>query len=133
VAGELRKHDGIDLHASIEALTRQLPGPEFSVEIAEDARVGSVQAAEALLRCAQEAITNAVRHGRPRHVAIHCARRGGAVELSVRDDGALHPDLRFGNGLTGMRERLEALGGCLRVAPADGRGVELIAQLPGGR
>lgn len=132
VVGELRKHDGIDLRAALEALTRQIPGPRFVIEVEPAARVDAVQHAETLLRCAQEAITNALRHGRPSEITVWCGRRGGAIELHVRDDGATHPQIRFGNGLTGMRERLEELGGQLRVAPAPGRGVELVASVPAG-
>lgn len=130
VVGELRKHDGVDLRAALETLARQVPGPRFRIEVADDARVHTVQAAETLLRCAQEGITNALRHGHPGEIAVWCGRRDGALELHVRDDGASAPKLAFGNGLTGMRERLAALGGTLRVTPAPGRGVELIASLP---
>ncbi len=130
VVGELRKYDGVDLGAALETLTRQIPGPRFHIEIAEGARIGAVQAAESLLRCAQEGITNALRHGHPSEIRISCARHGGQVELRVTDNGAAHPHIAFGNGLTGMRERLEALGGQLRVMPAPERGVELIASLP---
>ncbi len=130
VVGELRKHDGVDLRAALETLARQIPGPRFRIEVANDARVHTVQAAETLLRCAQEGITNALRHGHPGEITVWCGRRDGALELRVRDDGAAAPKLAFGNGLTGMRERLAALGGTLRVTPAPGRGVELIASLP---
>ena len=132
VVTELRKHDGVDLRAAIEALTRQVPGPRFRIEIAGNARVDAVPAAEALLRCAQEGITNALRHANPSEIAIWCGRSNGGVQLRVRDNGAVHPVIRFGNGLTGMRERLMALGGTLQVTPAPGRGVELIASLPDG-
>jgi signal transduction histidine kinase len=100
------------------------------IDLADDARAGSVHTAEALLRCAQEGITNALRHGRPTAITVACRRNGASVELSVRDDGSAAPHIRFGNGLTGMRERIEGAGGRLRVGPAEGRGVELVASLP---
>ena len=133
VVSELRKHDGVDLRAALDAMTQQIPGPSFEVDIADDARVESVQTAQALLRCAQEGITNALRHGRPSRIVIECRRRDGAFELRVRDDGSRGPSIRFGNGLNGMQERLEVLGGTLRVVPAAGRGVELVANVPASR
>jgi signal transduction histidine kinase len=132
VVGALRNHDGIDLRAALEVLTRQIPGPRFRIEVEPEARVDAVQLAETLLRCAQEGITNALRHGRPSEITVWCGRRDGAIELHVRDDGAAQPQIQFGHGLTGMRERLEALGGSLRVTPASDRGVELIARVPAG-
>ena len=134
VVGALRKHDGIDLRVALEALTQQIPGPRFSIEVEPEARVDALQLAETLLRCAQEGITNALRHGRPRQISIWCGRRDGAIELHLRDDGASRPQIRFGHGLTGMRERLESLGGSLQVSPAADRGVQLVASVPiGGR
>jgi signal transduction histidine kinase len=130
VVGELRRHDGIDLRAAIEALVAHIPGPRFVIDIADDARAGSVHTAEALLRCAQEGITNALRHGRPTTITIACRRHAASVELYVRDDGSAAPHIRFGNGLTGMRERIEGAGGRLEVRPAEARGVELVASLP---
>jgi signal transduction histidine kinase len=130
VVGELRRHDGIELRAALEALTRQIPGPRFRIDV--EARIENVPLAETLLRCAQEGITNALRHGRPSEITIWCGRRDGVIELHVRDNGAMQPQIRFGNGLTGMRERLESLGGSLRVAPAAERGVELVASVPVG-
>jgi signal transduction histidine kinase len=128
VVGELRRHEGIDLRSALETLARQIPGPHFLIEV--EARIDNVPLAETLLRCAQEGITNALRHGRPTEIAIRCGRRGDSIELLVRDDGAAQPQIRFGNGLTGMQERLEALGGSLRVVPAPRRGVELVASVP---
>lgn len=132
VVGALRRHDGIDLHGALQTLTARIPGPRFCIDVADDARPGSVAAAETLLRCAQEAITNALRHGHPREIAIVCRRESGGVTLRVLDDGAQAPELTFGNGLTGMRERLQQLGGTLHVAARAPRGVELVARLPAG-
>ncbi len=130
VVSQLRQHDGIELRAALEALVRPIPGPRFELQVDEEARPSSVQAAETLLRCAQESITNALRHGQPRLISLDCRRVDGHIQLCVRDDGSSRPSLVAGNGLTGMRERLEALGGQLRVTAHDERGVELIARLP---
>ena len=52
------------------------------------------------------------------------------VTLSARDDGRGAAIFRGGNGLTGMRERLETLGGRLELHPNPGRGFVLTATLP---
>jgi signal transduction histidine kinase len=130
VVSELRRYDGIDLPAAIDTLTRQIPGTRFVVRIDPQLRVAEVQAAEILLRCAQEGITNALRHGRASEIQIDCARVGERLELRIRNDGAPLRTPQFGNGLTGMRERLSAAGGELRLQAGPQGGAELIAALP---
>ncbi|MFF5288816.1 HAMP domain-containing sensor histidine kinase [Paractinoplanes globisporus] len=97
--------------------------------------VGLDPAAEpALLRVAQEALANAVKHARPSTVVVRLADAGGGrIELSVRDDGAgFDPDRaadRHGMGLGLMRERVAELGGELRVESAPDRGTTVRATL----
>ncbi len=130
VVSELRKGDGIELDSAIRALTQQIPGTRFSVEMDPDLRVTSLDSAEILLRCAQEGITNALKHAQASEIQIRCEQRGDQVELSVRDDGAGVQSATFGNGLNGMRERLAAVGGHLSLRARDSGGSELLAAIP---
>lgn len=130
VVGELRRHDGIDLGDALETLSRYVDMPRVHVVVAPDAKVGDLPSAEALLRCAQEALTNAVRHSGASDVWLRLERDGGRVRLNVSDNGRGELPLRFGNGLTGMRERLVALGGGLEVSGNPGGGLHLEARLP---
>ncbi len=82
---------------------------------------------ETLFRVAQESVSNAVRHGRPRHVAISAGQTDGQAVLSVRDDGQGGPALP-GYGLTGMRARVAACGGRLTIG--HGAGWTVTASLP---
>ncbi len=132
VVSELREHDGLDLRAALEALARPVAGTRITVEVEDGLRVDDLAQAEALLRCAQEAITNALRHGRAGAIHVHCGRRDGAIELQVDNDGATPAHLAAGNGLTGMRERIEAAGGALALTPTPPRGLRVRATLPGG-
>lgn len=130
VVSELRRYDGIDLPAAITTLTQQIPGTRFRLNIDPGLRVAEVEAAEILLRCAQEGITNALRHGRANEIQIDCTRVGERLELRIRNDGAALRTPQFGNGLNGMRERLAAAGGELLLRPREHGGAELIAALP---
>jgi signal transduction histidine kinase len=130
VVSELRKYDGIDLPAAIRTLTEQIPGPRFMVDIDPGLRMPDVESAEILLRCAQEGITNAVRHGRASEIQVRCRRQGALMELLVRNDGPNLRQIRFGNGLNGMRERLAEAGGELSLIALSGGGAELRAALP---
>jgi len=87
-------------------------------------------AQEACLALAlREAVTNIQRHAHANHAEARLVVDDDGVELLVRDDG--HGGiLAHGNGLTGMRERVEALGGTLRVDAARGQGTTLTCRLP---
>jgi two-component system sensor histidine kinase UhpB len=75
-------------------------------------------------RVAQEALTNAVRHGHARRVSLTLASRARAVELTVRDDGAgFEVDAAAdGAGLRGMRERAVLIDAELDVTSRPGQG-----------
>jgi signal transduction histidine kinase len=76
-----------------------------------------------------EALTNVAKHANAEMVTV-CVEPGrGVLSLSVRDDGAggADPD---GSGLTGVRERAEALGGTLKLTSPPGRGTSVDVRLP---
>lgn len=97
------------------------------------------RAEDAIYRVIQESISNAVRHGAPRHIQITVADKGDHVQLLVEDDGGgLKPGVDTGmslgqHGLAGMRERLQALGGRLDMEEIPGHGVRIRACLPKAR
>jgi signal transduction histidine kinase len=89
-----------------------------------------------LFRITQEAVSNARRHGTASHVRVSLAVRPGLAELLVVDDGRgflWEPEFGWssrGEGLPGMRERTELLGGTLRVESAPGAGTRIAVTLP---
>jgi signal transduction histidine kinase len=89
----------------------------------------------AAYRIVQEALTNALRHGKtgPAHVGIRYSET--ALELEILDQSrAVAPDGRSdergGRGLVGMRERIALYGGTLQARPEPGRGYAVRARLP---
>ena len=86
---------------------------------------------EALVRVTREATTNAVRHGGARKVSLRLSASEGRLRLTVADDGrGFDPDnVRHGYGLRSMCDRVEALGGSLRMSSAPGRGAVLEAEV----
>jgi signal transduction histidine kinase len=91
----------------------------------------------AVYRIAQEALTNAARHSGARSVRIQLERVGRVLRCAIADDGAgfdvsavLASQPRKGLGLLGMQERLNAIGGTLKIRSAVGKGTELLIQLP---
>ncbi|MGW0607008.1 GAF domain-containing sensor histidine kinase [Streptomyces sp. NPDC002640] len=102
-----------------------------------DVRALSAAQEAALLRVAQEALHNALRHGRPSTVDVVLERHGPSVVLRVTDDGrGFEPDavLRTGRhlGLVSMRDRATGVGGTLTVSSAPGKGAVVEMEVPGG-
>jgi signal transduction histidine kinase len=96
-------------------------------------RVSGTTAAH-LYRIAQEALTNAVKHGRARRVDIDLRGDGGALELCVSDDGRGLPDpeqLERGQGLRIMEYRARSIGASLAVERnPNGSGTRVRCLLP---
>ena len=130
VVSALRVHDGLDLRAALEALVRPIPGVRILLDLDDSLRVDSIEQAEVLLRCVQEAVTNALRHGRATEIDIHLHRDASGIEISVGNNGSAPRDIVFGNGLTGMRERLDALGGKLDLQPIQPHGLRVVVRIP---
>jgi len=91
----------------------------------------------ALYRVVQEALTNATKHAKASRVRIRIGRQNHILCCSIEDDGAgfdvkaVQSDCkRRGLGLTGMKERLHAIGGTLMIDSAPGHGTKLLIQLP---
>jgi PAS domain S-box-containing protein len=76
-----------------------------------------------------EALTNVVKHARATRATVSAAADAGVLTLEVRDDGVggANPD---GHGLMGIADRVDALGGRLRIESTDGGGTMLAARLP---
>ena len=89
-----------------------------------------------LYRIAQEALTNVRKHARAQTVEIGLRKRGGAMALSVRDDGkgfsVRSARAGVGQGLIGMRERAKLLGGRLEISSTPGKGTRIVARIPAG-
>jgi signal transduction histidine kinase len=129
VVATLREHEGIDLAHALKQLGMGWKRPIVSVQIDAEARAPDVNYATALLRAAQEGLTNAARHGDASTVDIALVCDGDDLLLSVTDNGKGSAKLKRGNGLNGMAERLSALGGSLDVQHLP-QGLQLFARLP---
>jgi signal transduction histidine kinase len=131
VVGTLRQHEGVDLQQALRALDPRVPGFAVSFDLDPAVRVADMRRAEGLLRCAQEALTNALRHSGAEAVRLSLRQGAGGIELRIEDDGrgraaALQP----GNGLRGLQERMRELGGSVELRDGAPKGLVLQAVLP---
>ena len=86
-----------------------------------------------LYRVVQEALQNALKHSGAREIIVHLRGDDAALTVSVIDDGAgFDVSAKFGRGLglVSMNERLEAIGGTLRIHSAPGQGTRLKIRVP---
>jgi PAS domain S-box-containing protein len=79
---------------------------------------------------ASEALTNAAKHSQASRVHISLATREKTLELSIRDDGVGGADPTRGSGLVGLVDRVEAIGGSIRVRSYADQGTHISAELP---
>jgi signal transduction histidine kinase len=77
-----------------------------------------------------EALTNAVKHSKASCVHLTAEVVDGVLRLSVDDDGVGGADPAHGSGLVGLTDRVEAVGGALRIQSQVGRGTHLLVELP---
>jgi signal transduction histidine kinase len=130
VVGSLRESGRINLAESIRALAIQPIDAQVHLDIPDTLVVEDVARAEVLLRAVQEVMTNTSRHARARNLWIRLEPAAGGVTLHSRDDGQGTRTVAFGNGLKGMKERFETLGGRVDVRSAADGGFEVNAFLP---
>jgi len=81
----------------------------------------------------QEALSNAVRHGKASRVEVRTRPRPKSMELSIRDNGVgMDTTIAPGLGLESIRSRVTRLGGTLQIQSAKGQGTKLILRIPFG-
>jgi signal transduction histidine kinase len=127
LCGALRKH--------VEVLRRVQP-VEIELDLDAGIAVDPVRDRE-LLRIAQEAIHNALRHSRAQQLTVRLQREDGELLLEVVDDG-IGFDPALGGlrsthlGLTSMEERAQRIGGRLEIRSAPGVGTTIRLEATGG-
>ena len=77
-----------------------------------------------------EALTNTAKHAHASEVHITVDAHDDVLQLSIRDDGCGGADPTRGSGLTGLTDRVDALGGTIKVASPLGHGTTLLVTLP---
>ena len=130
VVSEMRYEDKVDLAAALRALVEGVPEPQIHLDLPAELSMVDPATAQALLRCAQEMISNSVRHAGARNLWVHLSLNTDGAVLTASDDGRGTNAIELGNGLRGMDERLRQLGGELAVESRAGAGFSLYARVP---
>jgi signal transduction histidine kinase len=117
------------LEAALGTLAARTRLPvSVAVEVGE--RLPAPQEAAAYF-VACEAVTNVVKHANASQASVAVTRRDGRIRVEVADDGVGGAD-PHGGGLRGLADRVEALGGRLRVQSPHGKGTRIVGEIPCG-
>jgi len=130
VVSDMRHGDRVDLREAIRELASGVPEPTIHLDIPDELSLTDPKRAQILLRCAQEVITNTVRHAQARNLWIRLAADENGLRLEAHDDGRGVIELLPGNGLTGMRERIKELDGRLEIMTRPDSGFRINAWMP---
>jgi signal transduction histidine kinase len=121
-------------HSSLEprrGLARRAPVP-VELDLRAGRRLpGAVEVAA--YYAVSEAVANAAKHARASAVQVELDADEAMVRLAVRDDGDGGADPARGSWLTGLGDRVEALGGTLHITRPPGAGTTLLIQIPATR
>ena len=115
------------LAAELESAKMMLDAAGVTLRCETGVRAMTVTQETVLSLAVREAVTNIVRHAEAKVCRVSVSTENGFHALRVEDDGA-HKVEREGNGLRGMRERVDALGGMFSVE--SGMGTRLMIRLP---
>ena len=116
------------LGPALRTLARRSAIP-VELDLATDTRLPeSIEVAAYFV--ASETLANATKHAQASLIEVSLAPRNGSLMLSIRDDGVGGADPARGSGLVGLTDRVEALGGSIRVSSRPGEGTQVTAELP---
>jgi signal transduction histidine kinase len=127
--------DELGLHDALSALVRRMSRPpRLTVELTVRGNLIVLPADVRLTayRVVQEALTNVVRHSGASRAEVNVDLDAHALRIAIADNGRGVADNAEGFGLTGLRERVEAVGGSLRIGPAEQGGALVATELPVG-
>jgi signal transduction histidine kinase len=116
------------LAPALRTLARRSTIP-VELDVTTDARL-SEPIEVAAYYVASEALANATKHAQASRIEVSLAARGRSLVLSIRDDGVGGADPARGSGIAGLTDRVQALGGLIRVNSPPGEGTYITAELP---
>ncbi|TML15062.1 MAG: GAF domain-containing protein [Actinobacteria bacterium] len=116
------------LTVALEALAERASLPVELTRVPEDRLPDSIEAA--IYYLVAEAITNVAKYAQATQASVAVERSNGIATVVVSDDGVGGAEPNSGSGLVGLADRVEALGGRLRVDSPPGRGTRITAEIP---
>jgi signal transduction histidine kinase len=126
---QIREHSNLQLEIALKALADNVPELNIQLDYDENLQITDVAIADTILRCVQECITNSLKHSSADTFRVKLSGVENSVKLQINDNGQQPGELSFGNGLTGMRERVQELNGTIEYV-LDKTGFSANIELP---
>ncbi|MFN3882596.1 MAG: sensor histidine kinase [Nitrincola lacisaponensis] len=120
----------INLSRSLQTLCSGIPEPHIELRYDPGCQVRDPALAHVIFRCVQEALSNTLRHANAHKVEISVEWKANDIYVCIVDDGCGATRIVPGNGLTGIRERVEEVGGSVEVEARPGAGCQVQLWLP---
>lgn len=111
VVSKFRQTGTLDLGLAIRELLAGIPNPKIHLDIPDDFLLEDPRLAQTILRCAQELITNTMKHANAKQMWLTLRRDEKYIWLVIEDDGVGINKMISGNGLKGIQERVRQCGG----------------------
>ena len=108
---DIRDKSKIDLPLALKTITQNIPRLSVQLNIDDDLYISELNLAESVIRLVQESLTNTLKHSQADGCYITIKKTQNQLELTIEDNGGTQRPWQEGNGLSGMRERVEALKG----------------------
>jgi signal transduction histidine kinase len=115
------------LAAALESLALRNPFP-IDLDVLEDRFAAQVEATAYFVAC--EGLANVAKHAEASKASVCISRGNGLLAVEVADDGVGGARPLEGSGLSGLTDRVEALGGRLLVRSPPGKGTQVVAEIP---
>lgn len=128
----LDRFKNIDVICAIQELIMNFNSTGIKIDFTfDDLKINLKPAiSDVLFRVCQESLTNSVRHGIAKNVAIVLRFIDGKIRLYVIDDGFGCKSIIKGNGLTGMIQRVEGIGGSIEYGSGEEKGFNIFVEVP---
>lgn len=114
---DIREKSTLDIKTSIKSMVDKLPQLQVEITIDEHMHIDDIQIADAILKTIQESITNTLKHAKGSRIIIHIhhelreSSNNKQICVNIKSDGNQPKEIKQGNGLHGIKERLCAING----------------------
>lgn len=126
---QIRDRSNLQLRTALGALANNCPQLAITLDYEENLQIADVALADTIIRCVQECITNSLKHSSADTFKIKLSSGSNGVNLLMSDNGKQKGQFILGNGLTGMKERVQEFNGKVEYA-LDHTGFTTHIELP---